>query len=289
MNNKKKISRRDFFRILKEFFLSFIAIGSVLSVDGYLIEPNWIDVNEVDIKLPHLPKAFSGFRILQISDVHIGGWMNSKRLAEVMRLVRAQQADLIVLTGDYVLGLWDKTVDLEAADFIKEISNITKDHLVLGVLGNHDYWTDAARVREMLAASGVIELENDVYPLERDGQRLFIAGLDDIWEKKYDLDKVLNKLPQNSAAILLAHEPDFADTSAATGRFGLQLSGHSHGGQVAVPFFGAPILPHLGRKYYSGLYKIREMWQYTNRGVGMIEPAVRINCRPEITVFTLLS
>ena len=78
----------------------------------------------------------------------------------------------------------------------------------------------------------------------------------------------------------------FADKSAKTGRFGLQLSGHSHGGQIVLPFIGAPALPRLGQKYPSGLYKVGDMWQYTNRGVGMVLP-IRINCRAEVTVFTL--
>jgi predicted MPP superfamily phosphohydrolase len=290
VNQKRKITRRDFLRILKEFFLSLTVAGIGSLVYGFFVEPNWIDVNELEINLSRLPKAFSGFRILQLSDIHMGGWMDRECLAKVVELALAQQADLIVLTGDYVFrNLWITPLDLEAADFVEEISKLTKTHLVLGILGNHDHWVDAARVRGMLAASGVIELENDVYPLEKDGALLFVAGVDDIWEKKYDLDKVMNKLPQNGVVILLAHEPDFADISAETGRFDLQLSGHSHGGQVASPFFGAPVLPHLGQKYYSGLYKVREMWQYTNRGVGMIEPAVRINCRPEITIFTLKS
>jgi predicted MPP superfamily phosphohydrolase len=90
-------------------------------------------------------------------------------------------------------------------------------------------------------------------------------------------------------AILLAHEPDFADTSAATGKFDLQVSGHTHGGQVVVPFLGPPVLPYLGQKYHTGLYKIGNMFQYTNRGVGMNRLAVRFNCRPEITMFELES
>ena len=102
------------------------------------------------------------------------------------------------------------------------------------------------------------------------------------------LNDVIEELKDESAAILLAHEPDFADLSSKTGRFDLQLSGHSHGGQVVVPFYGPLVLPYLGQKYPSGLYQVGEMLQYTNRGVGMIEPAVRFNCPPEITVFHLL-
>jgi predicted MPP superfamily phosphohydrolase len=283
-----KISRRDFLRISKELAVSFIAVGAGSYVYSFYVEPGWVDVNEVEINLPRLPESFSGFRILQLSDIHMGGWMNRERLAETVQLALAQQADLIVLTGDYLFGhSWNSYLELAGADFVEEVSKLTRERLTLGILGNHDHWTNAEFVREMLTASGVTELENDVFPLEQDNQRLFIAGVDDIWEKKYDLEKVTDKLSQDAPVILLAHEPDFADVSAKTGRFDLQLSGHSHGGQVVIPFFGAPILPHLGEKYYSGLYKVREMWQYTNRGIGMIEPAVRLNCRPEMTVFTL--
>lgn len=286
---KKTISRRDFLRILREFILTLVATSGGSLAYGVFVETGWIEVNEVEIPLPRLPKAFNGFRILQLSDIHIGGWMNRERLAHVVEVALEQSADAVVLTGDYLLRKSKISLDLITADFIAEISKITKSRRTLGVLGNHDHWINAERVRKMLTISGVVELKNDVYLFEKDGEKLFIAGVDDIWENKHNLDRVTSKLPENSAAILLAHEPDFADTSAATKRFGLQLSGHSHGGQVAIPFLGAPILPYLGEKYYSGLYKVGEMWQYTNRGVGMTEPAVRFNCRPEITIFTLRS
>ena len=101
------------------------------------------------------------------------------------------------------------------------------------------------------------------------------------------LDQVLDKLTDDSPAILLAHEPDFADISSKTGRFAMQVSGHSHGGQVIVPFHGPLVLPYLGQKYPKGLYRLGQMVQYTNRGVGMIYPYVRFNCPPEITLFVL--
>ncbi|MDH5508153.1 MAG: metallophosphoesterase, partial [Anaerolineae bacterium] len=116
------------------------------------------------------------------------------------------------------------------------------------------------------------------------------AGGDDIWENQDRLDLVLEMLPEEGCAILLAHEPDFADTSAATGRFDLQISGHSHGGQIIFPVIGPPVVPWLSEKYPLGLYQLGEMLQYTNRGIGMVGPPhVRFNCRPEITVFTLVT
>ena len=106
-------------------------------------------------------------------------------------------------------------------------------------------------------------------------------------EEFEDLDAALEGAPDRSTVILLAHEPDFADRVAADGRVALQLSGHSHGGQVRLPFIGAPMLPHLGRKYPYGLRRVGSMWLYTNRGVGVIAPPVRFNCRPEVTLLTL--
>jgi predicted MPP superfamily phosphohydrolase len=157
------------------------------------------------------------------------------------------------------------------------------------VLGNHDYWTDAETVHHILSSTGIKDLTNDVFTLKREDESLHLCGVDDIWEGSPRLDDVVSRLGDDSAAILLAHEPDFADTSAATGRFDLQLSGHTHGGQVVFPFIGAPVLPYLGRKYGSGLYKVGGMFQYTNRGVGMARLPLRINCPPEITVFVLES
>jgi uncharacterized protein len=285
-----KLSRRDFLRILKTFFLSMFSLGPGLLIYSIFGEPAWLDVEQVEIALPRLPKSFSGLRVLHISDIHIGGWMNGDRLSDVVELAKRQKPDLVLMTGDYVIGhSWTGSLDDAARDFIKEVSKLTADFLVLGVLGNHDHWTDAEKVRTMLSNCGVVELNNVVYALQRGDDRLHIAGVDDIREHKARLDDVCDLLPESDGAILLAHEPDFADISSKKDRFDLQLSGHSHGGQVVIPFYGPLVLPYLGRKYPSGLYKVGGMWQYTTRGVGMTEPAVRFNCRPEITVLTLRS
>jgi predicted MPP superfamily phosphohydrolase len=280
---KPTYSRRDFLKLV-------FATGFSSMLYTFTVEPSWVDVEEVDLVLARLPKSFSGFRIAQISDIHIGSWMNRARLHQVLELVDGQKPDLVVITGDHVYGReWRDSLDIAAKDYVAEMSVLTQKVRVLAVLGNHDHWTDAAKVRKFLLQCGVLEIGNKVHTLKRNDDELHIAGVDDILMEYDRLDLVLKKLPETGAAILLAHEPDFADISAGTGRFDLQLSGHSHGGQVVFPFLGALILPNLGKKYYSGLYKVRQMWQYTNRGVGMIEPTVRLNCRPEITIFTLQS
>jgi predicted MPP superfamily phosphohydrolase len=159
---------------------------------------------------------------------------------------------------------------------------------VVATLGNHDYWgLGPAPIRQVIHEAGMIDLNNDVYTIERDGAILHMAGVDSAREKMARIDVTLGKLPKEGTAILLAHEPDYADISARANRFSLQLSGHSHGGQVVVPLYGPPRLPPLGKKYYAGLYEVGHMQLYTNRGIGVVGIPVRFFCRPEITVITL--
>jgi len=257
---------------------------------SYLFEPTEIKVECVRLKLKRLAPAFSGIRIAQVSDIHMGGWMNAERLQRVVDMVVEQAPNLAFLTGDFLIGrAFNEHTERDLQEIAALFAPLTMSIPTFGILGNHDYWTNPRAVRDMLHQSGIIELTNSVYTLSRDGANLHLCGVDDVWEGDVRLRDVLDQLPDDGAAILLAHEPDFADESAATGRFDLQVSGHSHGGQVSLPFFGPPILPYLGRKYPSGLYKVGEMYQYTNRGVGTGRLAVRFNCPPEITIFELIA
>lgn len=282
------MSRRGFLRVWNAAILDFIllAVGGVGY--GFFVEPSWVRVETVRLKLPRLARVFSGLRVVQISDIHMGGWMNMERFQYVAELILAQKPDLLLITGDFLFGhsFTDAARD-SINDVIKVLSPLAKSIPSFAVLGNHDYWTNSEAVREMLSVCGVMDLTNTVHTLTREGNNLYLCGVDDIWMGDVRLDEVVAQLTDNSAAILLAHEPDFADASAATEKFDLQISGHTHGGQVVIPFFGAPILPYLGQKYPSGLYKIGKMIQYTNRGVGMHRLALRFNCPPEITIFTL--
>lgn len=249
------------------------------------IEPGWVDVRNIAVMLPRLSSVFHGYRVVQVSDLHAGGWTTREHLADVVATVNAQSPDLIVITGDFVSG----NLDEAGRDIAATLGDLSARDGVLAVLGNHDHWAGVGRVREILAPMPLRELANQAHTIERGGSLLTIAGVDDIWEKMNRLEDALAEIPTEGAAILLAHEPDFADEAAASGRFDLQLSGHSHGGQVVIPFLAPPQLPYLGRKYHTGLYKVGEMLEYTNRGIGMIRPYVRFNCRPEITVLELRS
>ncbi len=268
---------------------------------GYVqnIEPAWVEVKRIRLKLPRLPQAFSGLRIAQLSDIHLGPWMTPEKLQEILNIVTAQSPDVLALTGDFVLayGRMTRSYADELAGMAQALRRVSADLPVVAVLGNHDHLYSSYQVRTALEQGGVRVLINSVHTLERGAARFHLAGLDDFYRGRPDLNKVLNSFPSDECAMLLVHEPDFADTSAETGRFDLQISGHSHGGQIVLPFVGPPILPKYGQKYPSGLYRVStgstyqvgKMFQYTNRGVGMTFPAVRFNCRPEITLFTLES
>ena len=287
---KKQFSRRDFLKVSAILGLDTFLLGLTGASYAWNVEPTWMDINRVTLKLPRLPRAFSGMRLAQISDVHLGPWMSPERFREIISLMTAQAPDLVALTGDYVLALsHGPSYTAELREMTHILAELTSQFPVVAVMGNHDYWYNAFEVSSALEKGGVHLLMNTVYTLEKDGEKLHLAGLDDIYEQQQNLDAVLAQLPGSDCAILLAHEPDFADASAATGRFDLQISGHSHGGQVVLPLIGPPILPDLGRKYPSGLYKVGNMYQYTTRGVGTSLPPVRFNCRPEITVLTLES
>ncbi len=269
------------------------ATGSGTLLYSWRVEPGWVEVTSTTLHLPRLDRAFAGYRIVQLSDIHADEtWMDKGRLEAIVATTNEQSPDLIVITGDFITR-----VRTSVEDTLTALQALKARDGVFCVLGNHDHWGDPAAVRRYIAASGIQELNDEIYTLHRGAAMLHLVGMDDlwsngqapappVWEHKDRLTTLLELLPDEGAAILLVHEPDFADVAAATGRIDLQLSGHSHGGQVQLPWYGAPVVPPLGRKYVAGLYTVKSMQHYTSRGLGMVKPQVRLNCRPEIAVFT---
>ncbi len=277
-----KISRRGLLKAALR-----IAAGSSLATLGTTfyatrVEAGWLKIERIRVPIPALPPIFDGYRIAQLSDIHLGSFTPRETVAHAIQMALDLAPDLIVLTGDYVLDVLDWPM------LYGELNKLSAHGNVMAILGNHDHWTDATWVRQVLAAAGIPELRNTSRALIRGDQAIWLVGVDDIWEKHNDLPAALVDVPPDAVTILLAHEPDFADEAALTGRIALQLSGHSHGGQVRIPGIGAPVLPYLAHKYPYDLRRVGAMWLYTNRGVGMIPPAVRINCRPEVTEITLI-
>jgi uncharacterized protein len=255
------------------------------TIYAHKIEPNWLEVKQINITLPNLDRAFVGYRIVQLTDLHVGDGIDRSQLKRIVDTVNSQKPDLIVLTGDYVT----RKPERQAKLLTSTLAGLHARDRTLAVLGNHDAFDgNAPSVKSSIANAGVTLLENTIYTVNRNGATLHIAGVGDVWCGAANLPLVLAQLPDTGAAIMLAHEPDFADETAATGRFGLQLSGHSHGGQVRIPFMKKKYPPY-GVKYPIGRYRVGEMIQYTNRGVGFPSIHARFNCRPEISVFDLMA
>ena len=263
-----------------------IALISCCYIYAAKIEPNWIEVVPIELTIPNLSSAFDEFKIVQISDLHASQFMPTGRLQRIVNLVNRQQADAIAITGDIITA----GKHFDPARLQPILSQLTAKHGNLAVLGNHDHWRrEVANLKQLLEASQIKNLDNQVFVFRRGMAQLAIAGVDDPYWGKPDLDKVVRELPENTPAILLAHEPDYLGKSARTHRFALQLSGHSHGGQIRLPFRKPLFLPTGGRKYFAGLNQLEDTLGYTNRGLGMTSLPFRLNSRPEITVFTLYS
>jgi uncharacterized protein len=261
-----------------------IAILFATSVYAQGVEPRWFAIKQIDVKLAGLDPAFEGYKIVQLTDLHArSAVMNRETLAKVARIATSQQPDLIALTGDYITRGASKSEEMLANAF----SQLQAKDGVVAIMGNHDRGEDSSPIERALTAGKVKLLNNAVHSIERQGSRLNIAGVDDVWFHRANLPQTIAQLPNTGANILLAHEPDFGDIAAASYRFELQLSGHSHGGQIVLPF--APrVTPTWGKKYINGLYHLGVMQLYVSPGVGTTGlPKARFNCRPEISVIVL--
>jgi uncharacterized protein len=263
-----------------------IAILFATSVYAQGVEPRWFTIKKIDVTIAGLDPVFEGYKIVQLTDLHArSGIMNRQQLAKVANIASQQQPDLIALTGDYI------TNDAGSAEAM--LTNAfgllhAKDG-VFATMGNHDRADlKGSRFIERALQNGNVKLlNNSVQSIDRQGHLLNIAGVDDVWLRHADLPQTISQLPNTGANILLAHEPDFGDIAAASNRFELQLSGHSHGGQIVLPF--APrVTPVWGKKYINGLYQLRGMQLYVSPGVGTTgPPPARFNCRPEVSVIVL--
>lgn len=249
---------------------------------------------EIELSVKKLPEAFDGLRIAQLSDFHYGDLCQIP-IRKAVDIVKKLKPDLVVLTGDFVtVPMWVRSardrgsVAQTAGPCARLLREMEAPLGLFAVLGNHDLNANSQIVTELIESNGIPVLLNSSVAIEREGARLWLAGVDDVLEGKPDLERALKGLPGNEPVALLAHEPDFADEAARYSIF-LQLSGHSHGGQVWLPGIGAPWLPRLARKYPRGLRKIGDFVLYTNIGLGTIRVPVRLNCPPEVTILKLRS
>jgi len=222
-------------------------------------------------------------RIGFVADTHLGSVLRPPDIDRALALVLSANPDLLLFGGDYVSE--SPRHIPEAAAVLGNVASATRFGS-LAVLGNHDYANGAARMTSALEQKGIRVLRNESARIGDDTGELWIAGLDDALLGSPDLQSAFGGVPAGERAMTLWHEPDRADQVVEYGAF-LQLSGHSHGGQVRLPIVGMVAAPVDGRRFVQGLNIAAGMPVYTSRGVGVYRPPVRFRCSPEVTLVTL--
>jgi predicted MPP superfamily phosphohydrolase len=264
----------------RQFLRAAAATGTLAVVgDALLLAPNRPRIIRQEFFLPRWPERLNGFTVAMLSDFHYDPYFS----------IHPLHADLIALTGDFVSVplVGDETKAAFAAEpCARLLRQMTAPHGLWAVMGNHDDATDAEHVTHALQAENIRVLANQSEPIEQDGSRFWLAGVNDVISGTADLSKTMHGVPAGEPVILLAHEPDFAD-EASQYPIDLQLSGHSHGGQIRIPFLPPLYLPELAKKYVWGTYHVGPLTLHTSAGLGTIGIPMRLNCPPEVTVLTL--
>jgi predicted MPP superfamily phosphohydrolase len=273
---------------------TLLAAGAVgVAADASIFEPNDPQLVRVEMPLNRLPKVFDGMKIIQLSDFHYDPHFSVVPLRKAIEIVSSLKPDLLVFTGDFITQpylrryLHSNTQEM-MYPCAELLSRMSARFGCFAVLGNHDLSCCAEMVTEALTSRGINVLINSKAPIELNGGRLWIAGVDDVLKGTPDLDRTIRGVPPQEPILLLAHEPDYAEETAKY-PIDLQLSGHSHGGQIRIPGLVSLVLPDLARKFPMGRYHIGPLILYTNVGLGTIRVPIRWNCPPEITLFTLRS
>ncbi|MFB5267190.1 metallophosphoesterase [Paenibacillus enshidis] len=275
-----RISRRSF---LKK--AAAAAVGTAAVAGGYAAvwEPGNLEITQFTLQLPRLPASFNDMRVFHFSDMHLGFFKDENDMQHIASVISGMKPDMICFTGDIV--------DDYAESMASSVPILNSLHAPLGkfvILGNHDYRGIPEGVEALYKKTGFTLLKNEHHVIHKDGQSIAVVGLEDIFLSTPDPEAALQGLPDGMFKLLLMHEPDYADTAVSYG-FDIQLSGHTHGGQVRIPLFGAVLPPPGGRKYVHGLYRVGAdaMPLYVSRGVGMTHLPIRVLCRPEVSLITL--
>jgi predicted MPP superfamily phosphohydrolase len=270
----------------RKFLQIAAGAGAIAAVGGTcygFFEAGWVRVDRQTIPVPRLPPAFRGTRVAFLTDIHHGPYVDLEYVAAIVRTTNLLQADLIILGGDY--SLREKNY---IGPCLEVLGELRAPMGVYGVLGNHDYWHGLRETRDGLRSAKVMELTNTGVWFEQKGERLRLAGVDDLWEGSPDVVAALGDATRTDCCLLVSHNPDLAE-SIIDRTVGLVLSGHTHGGQVVFPGYGAPWVPSkYGQKYLHGLVEAPATQVFVSRGLGVAAIPARFGSRPEINLITLV-
>jgi uncharacterized protein len=267
----------------KKFRIGIICCLFVIALGLYpFIEPYWLQNKTYVIVDRDIPQKFHNTKIIFLSDIHHGPFFSISRVRNIVGRVNLQKPDIILLGGDYV-HRGDKYI----IPVFNELKNLKATMGIYGVLGNHDHWENADLTRERMAKAGIVLADNRAFWIRKDGAGIKIGGIGDFFEDIQDLDPTIGDVRKNDFVMLLSHNPDYAEL-ARTDKIDLMLSGHTHGGQVALFGLWAPLVPSkYGQKYRTGLVNLPNLKIIISNGIGTITPPVRFFARPQIVTVIL--
>ena len=274
----------------RKFLTGFVASTASLALYSNEIGRHEIEITNPTFYIRNLPPAFEGFRIVQFSDIHLEQYTEEFFVQEVIDRVNALNADLLLVTGDFVSrGPLALEMSYAAASRCAELLRGLTCQERYGILGNHDTTVGGRIIRDHMENNGLPILVNEFVKIEREGQHIYLSGLDDFSFGYPNLSLGVPEKP-DAPVILMVHEPDFAVHIGAHRRgpsVDLVLSGHTHGGQIRIPGIRPLALPPFGKLFPHGQYQLGRLQLYVNRGIGTVGVPFRFNCPPEITVATL--
>ena len=254
------------------------AVALVLGADAVLNRPR---LRRRTVYVAGLPPELDGYRIGQLSDVHCGPHVPEAKVDAWVKRLNRLGLDLVTVTGDLITH---GPTHVEAV--ARALGGLRAKDGAFACMGNHDYFTNGEHLVRELERHGLSVLRNRGVVVERGGARLYVAGVDDTWTSRHDVDRALAARPEGAPTVLLAHDPDLFPQAQARG-VELTLSGHTHGGQLGVPGVRRWSLARFITRWTAGLYRQGRSWLYVNRGAGTTGPPVRLGAPPELAVITL--
>ena len=288
-SDKEQIAESKDLAKAKKGFLSrrkfLLASAAAALTDAFFIEPNLSSITYRNVRVPFLPPALNGLKIVHLTDFHYKPDKDAALISKVIEKLNKLNPDLILLTGDYVDGD-NPNID----PLLERLKELNAKHGVYACMGNHDGWVNSGdHYRKRFEAIDIGFLINQNTGVQINGETLHLAATDYIWDGKPDPIATLKGVPSDSPLITLVHEPDYFDTMLKHRDHHLQLSGHTHGGQCRVPFFNyAPKKVKYGKKYIHGIYRQQDSSVWVSKGIGTTGIRVRFSCLPEIAVLTLV-
>jgi uncharacterized protein len=276
-------------RILAGTTLALVCAGAALGIYGVFIEPDRLAVRHVSLTSPAWPKRAPALRLALLADIHAGSpHIDEAKLDAIVRRVNGERPDIVVLLGDYVIHgvLGGRFIPPEVT--VKHLAGLKAPRGVYAVLGNHDWWYDGERIRRGFETAGITVLENESRRLSGQGPDFWIAGLADDSSRHPDGEMALRGIPTGQPVIVLMHDPAAVDQVPASAV--LSLAGHTHGGQIYLPWLFPPVTPGRSKPENAyGLSAVDGRRLYVTGGIGTSILPIRVNMPPEIVILTILS